>query len=90
MEVIAALEAAAVARVDRVVLVNVQRWCRSDLVEFGIEVWPLALVGRWRPRRNGAAVRGGGCGLFVVVRGCGKDARDARNVWGLLGVCCGL
>ena len=51
VEVVAALEAleaSAVARSDRVEFVDVRRRCGRSLAAFGVEMWPLALVGRQR------------------------------------------
>ena len=63
------LEASMVAQRDWVVFVDVQRRCMQDLVEFGIEVWPLA-IGRLAVARRTVSSCDSGAGLSVVVWEC--------------------
>ena len=64
------LGAMVVVRRDWAEFVDVWRWCRSDMVEFGVEVWPLAIACQRQPRKNGAVVvrrtrpSSGGSGLW--------------------------
>ena len=41
-------------------------------------------------KEDGELGRAAVAGHLAAVRGCGKDARDARSVLELLGECCGL
>ena len=75
MEVVAALEVSVVAWSDWVVFEAVWRRCMQDLVAFGAEVWPRALVG---------AVAQGCLWWF------GSVARDARSVCVCSVECVGL
>ena len=70
MEVAAAQEATTAVRCYQAMFVVVWRSCRSDLLEFDVEMWLLAVVGRRWPRRN-SELASVGARLFGMVR----DAR---------------
>ena len=90
MEVAAALVVAADARVNQVVLVVIQRRCKSNLRAFSVEMWPLAVYDR-RQQGGAASLSYDGCGAVRSGLKPQECWMGCKEVYGMaVEVCHGL